>query len=104
MRINSGKKSPSIPKLAATPPNGNKRQDGLNIVRAAWDLYTFSKRSFVKFASKRAEWAPSVSMPLLFKKNKNKKPLVLMGYFNMVYQYGENKFIKKCENIIVTAE
>ncbi len=34
-----------------------------------------------------------------FKKNKNKKPLVLMGYFNMVYQYGENKFIKKCKSV-----
>jgi tryptophan synthase alpha chain len=31
----------------------------------------------------------------MFKKNKNKKPLILMGYFNMVYQYGENKFLKK---------
>ena len=35
----------------------------------------------------------------MFKKNKNKKPLILMGYFNMVYQYGENKFLKKCKNV-----
>jgi tryptophan synthase alpha chain len=26
-----------------------------------------------------------------FKKNKNSKPVILMGYYNMVYQYGENK-------------
>jgi len=31
-----------------------------------------------------------------FKKNKNMKPLILMGYYNMIYQYGENKFIMKC--------
>jgi tryptophan synthase alpha chain len=35
----------------------------------------------------------------IFKKNKNKKPIILMGYFNMVYQYGENKFLKKCKNV-----
>ena len=34
----------------------------------------------------------------MYKKNKNKKPVILMGYFNMIYQYGENKFIKKCKS------
>ena len=33
-----------------------------------------------------------------FKKNKFNKPLILMGYYNMIYQYGENNFIKKCKN------
>ena len=32
-----------------------------------------------------------------FKKNKNSKPLILMGYYNMIYQYGENKFINDCK-------
>ena len=32
-----------------------------------------------------------------FKKNKNSKPLILMGYYNMIYQYGENKFINNCK-------
>ena len=32
-----------------------------------------------------------------FKKNKNSKPLILMGYYNMIYQYGENKFLKECK-------
>ena len=32
-----------------------------------------------------------------FKKNKKNKPIILMGYFNMIYQYGENKFITKCK-------
>ena len=32
-----------------------------------------------------------------FKKNKNKKPVILMGYYNMIYQYGESKFLKKCK-------
>ena len=32
-----------------------------------------------------------------FKKNKNSKPIILMGYYNMIYQYGENKFITKCK-------
>ena len=31
-----------------------------------------------------------------FKKN---KPVILMGYYNMIYQYGENKFIKKCKQV-----
>ena len=31
-----------------------------------------------------------------FKKNKNTKPIILMGYYNMIYQYGENRFLKKC--------
>ena len=33
------------------------------------------------------------------KKNKNSKPLILMGYYNMVYQYGENKFLNKCKKV-----
>jgi len=31
-----------------------------------------------------------------FKKSKNTKPIILMGYFNMIYQYDQNKFLKKC--------
>ena len=34
-----------------------------------------------------------------FKKNKNSKPLILMGYYNTVYQYGENKFLNKCKQV-----
>ena len=32
-----------------------------------------------------------------FKKNKNSKPVILMGYYNMIYQYGENKFLRQCK-------
>jgi len=32
-----------------------------------------------------------------FKKNKNAKPVILMGYYNMIYQYGEDRFLKKCK-------
>ena len=32
-----------------------------------------------------------------FKKNNPNKPLILMGYFNLVYQSGENNFLKKCK-------
>jgi len=32
-----------------------------------------------------------------YKKNKNSKPLILMGYYNMIYQYGENKFLNICK-------
>jgi len=34
-----------------------------------------------------------------FKKNQNAKPTILMGYYNMIYQYGENKFLKKCKQV-----
>jgi len=34
-----------------------------------------------------------------FKKNKNNKPVILMGYYNIVYQFGENKFLKKCKQV-----
>jgi len=34
-----------------------------------------------------------------FKKNKNTKPVILMGYYNMIYQYGENQFLKKCKKV-----
>ena len=30
-----------------------------------------------------------------FKINKKNKPIILMGYYNMIYQYGENEFIQK---------
>ena len=31
-----------------------------------------------------------------YKKNKFSKPLILMGYYQMIFNYGEKKFIKKC--------
>ena len=34
-----------------------------------------------------------------FKKTKNAKPCILMGYYNSVIQYGENQFIKKCKQV-----
>jgi len=34
-----------------------------------------------------------------FKKNKNSKPLILMGYYNIIYQYGENNFLRKCNKV-----
>ena len=32
-----------------------------------------------------------------FKKFNKKKPIILMGYYNMIFQYGENKFILECK-------
>jgi tryptophan synthase alpha chain len=32
-----------------------------------------------------------------FKKSKKNKPIILMGYYNMIYQYDDNKFIDKCK-------
>ena len=34
-----------------------------------------------------------------FKKTKNSKPCILMGYYNSVIQFGENRFIKKCKQV-----
>jgi len=34
-----------------------------------------------------------------FKKTKNSKPCILMGYYNSVVQFGENRFIKKCKQV-----
>lgn len=33
-----------------------------------------------------------------FKKIKKSKPIILMGYYNQVLQYGENYFLQKCKN------
>ena len=32
-----------------------------------------------------------------FKKNNKLKPVILMGYYNMIFQYGENRFINDCK-------
>tara|TARA_A100000164_G_scaffold133169_1_gene118161 strand:+ start:617 stop:1420 length:804 start_codon:yes stop_codon:yes gene_type:complete len=32
-----------------------------------------------------------------FKKIKKNKPVILMGYYNMIYQYNDDKFIAKCK-------
>ena len=32
-----------------------------------------------------------------FKKSNSTKPIILMGYYNMIYQYNENKFIERCQ-------
>ena len=34
-----------------------------------------------------------------FKKIKNARPCILMGYYNSILQYGENQFIKKCKQV-----
>ena len=34
-----------------------------------------------------------------FKKSKQSKPVILMGYYNMIYQYGENNFINICKRV-----
>jgi tryptophan synthase alpha chain len=34
-----------------------------------------------------------------FKKSKQKKPVILMGYYNMVYQYGDDNFISICKKV-----
>ena len=33
-----------------------------------------------------------------FKKENPNKPLILMGYYNLIYQMGENNFLKKCKS------
>ncbi len=37
-----------------------------------------------------------------YKKFKNSKPLILMGYYQLIYNYGEKKFIKKCKDVGVS--
>ncbi len=37
-----------------------------------------------------------------FKRIKKEKPIILMGYYNMVYQYGENKFLDICKKVGVS--
>ena len=32
-----------------------------------------------------------------FKRSNKNKPIILMGYYNMIYQYGEDSFIAKCK-------
>ena len=32
-----------------------------------------------------------------FRKKNNKTPLILMGYYNVIYHYGIDKFVKMCE-------
>ncbi len=34
-----------------------------------------------------------------FKNSKNPKPVILMGYYNMIYQYGLNNFLDKCKKV-----
>jgi len=36
-----------------------------------------------------------------FKKIKKNKPVILMGYYNMIFQYNEKKFIEKCKKSFV---
>ena len=36
-----------------------------------------------------------------FKKSKKNKPIILMGYYNMIFQYNEKKFLDKCKKVKV---
>ena len=37
-----------------------------------------------------------------FKKYNESKPMILMGYYNMIYQYGENNFLRDCKKVGVS--
>ena len=37
-----------------------------------------------------------------FKKKQKRKPIILMGYYNMIFQYGEIRFVKKCKQVGVS--
>ena len=37
-----------------------------------------------------------------FNKIYKDKPVILMGYYNMIYQYGENNFLKNCKKVGVS--
>ena len=37
------------------------------------------------------------ALPKKYKNNKDSKPLILMGYYQMIFNYGEKKFIKECK-------
>ena len=32
-----------------------------------------------------------------YKNNKDSKPLILMGYYQMIFNYGEKKFVRECK-------
>ena len=34
-----------------------------------------------------------------YKRFKNSKPLILMGYYQMIFHYGEKRFVKKCKEV-----
>ena len=34
-----------------------------------------------------------------FKRSKQAKPVIMMGYYNMIYQYGDNNFIQICKKV-----
>ena len=34
-----------------------------------------------------------------YKRYKDSKPLILMGYYQMIFHYGEKKFVKKCQEV-----
>ena len=34
-----------------------------------------------------------------YKRYKNSKPLILMGYYQMIFHYGEKRFVKKCKQV-----
>ena len=37
-----------------------------------------------------------------YKRNKNSKPIILMGYYNMIFNYGENNFLNDCRRVNVS--
>jgi tryptophan synthase alpha chain len=39
------------------------------------------------------------SIVKIFKKSKKTKPVILMGYYNMIYQYGDSNFINICKKV-----
>ena len=34
-----------------------------------------------------------------FKRSKHAKPVILMGYYNIIYQYGDNNFVNACQKV-----
>ena len=37
-----------------------------------------------------------------YRRTRNSKPIILMGYYNMIFNYGENNFLKDCRKVGVS--
>ena len=56
------------------------------------DLYNDKSRALRDFCNfRKGKKRP------YFKKFDKNKPVILMGYYNMIFQYNENKFLNKCK-------
>ena len=55
------------------------------------------QRSYIRALKSGSSLIKTLNLVKIFRNTNNYTPVVLMGYYNLIYQMGEDSFLKNCK-------